>query len=283
MKFLSYQLLNRIKSKLRYLRYLRKGGVLTVPVFQLPNNHELDGKTCVITGGARGLGKALTERMLNAGAEVIVIGSNQNYLDAVQKEYVYRSLQVYKWDMTDISHIDECLTEIIFLSNNKRVDIWINNAAYVVEHKIMRESPMLTFDKTFALNVKSLLFVGQAVCDYFKKQSIAGKMINISSLNSVQADLHPYYISKHAVNAITEALAKEYIPYGININGVAPGYLPSGINNVDIEQNGYRDQSLAKRYVRLEEIAELVLFLISGRANSIVGQTIFCDGGDTLR
>ncbi len=142
---------------------------------------------------------------------------------------------------------------------------------------------MSTYDKTFDLNVNSLLFVGEAVCKYFKDNRINGKMINISSLSSIQADTHPYFISKRAVNAITEGLAKKYIPYAINVNGIAPGYLPSGINFTNVEKNSFREDSLAKRYVRLEEIAELVLFMVSGRGNSIVGQTIFCDGGDTLR
>jgi NAD(P)-dependent dehydrogenase (short-subunit alcohol dehydrogenase family) len=192
-------------------------------------------------------------------------------------------LHTYQWDLTDLTNIEQQLAHIADLSKSKIFQIWINNAAYVTGNGEMNANPMSTYDKTFDLNVKSLLFVGEAVCKYFKDNRINGKMINISSLSSIQADTHPYFISKRAVNAITEGLAKKYIPYAINVNGIAPGYLPSGINFTNVEKNSFREDSLAKRYVRLEEIAELVLFMVSGRGNSIVGQTIFCDGGDTLR
>ena len=276
-------ILNGFKTRWRYLTYLKKGGVLQVPVYVLPETKELYGTTCVVTGGAHGLGEVITKRLLSAGAEVIVIGRNKTKLDILQNSLKNECLHTFQWDLTDLSNIKQQLLRVADMSKNKCFHIWINNAAYVSGNGEMIANPMTTYDKTFDLNVKSLLFVGQTVCNYFKDNRIMGKMINISSLSSIQADIHPYYISKCAVNAITEGLAKKYIPYAINVNGIAPGYLPSGINYTNVDINAYREQSLAKRYVRLEEIAELVLFLVSGRGNSIVGQTIFCDGGDTLR
>lgn len=102
-------------------------------------------------------------------------------------------------------------------------------------------------------------------------------------MNGKQTLLDAYYLSKATVDKITEALASKYLKYGIIVNGIAPGFLPSGINSTDVYSNAFNDKMYSRRFVLLEEVSELVLFLASGRANSIVGQTISVDGGTTLR
>ncbi|MBQ7191519.1 MAG: SDR family NAD(P)-dependent oxidoreductase [Paludibacteraceae bacterium] len=191
------------------LIYLKKGGVLHVPVYVLQETKEPCGFTCVVTGGARGLGECITRRLLSAGAEVIVVGRNIDKLEMLQNSIKNELLHTYQWDLTDLTNIEQQLARIADLSKSKIFQIWINNAAYVTGNGEMNANPMSTYYKTFDLNIKSLLFVGEAVCKYFKDNRINGKMINISSLSSIQADTHPYFISKRAVNAITEGLAKK--------------------------------------------------------------------------
>lgn len=271
-------LLRKIRAAIRFAKYIKRGGKINVSISQLSENEQLKGKVCVVTGGAKGLGAMITKRFLSAGAEVIAIGSNQEHLNAFSKEMNNAKLRTYQWDLTDIANIDERLLELSQLTPLQTIDVWVNNAGYLVHDDGTEQQ----FDKTFALNVKALYYIGQAVCDKMVELNVQGKMINISSINSIQAVLSPYYISKASVNSITKALAKKYILNGVNVNGIAPGYIPSGINYTNIYKNAYREQSYDKRYVLLEEVAELALFLVSGRANSIVGQTIFVDGGDTL-
>lgn len=273
------RILRKIRSAIRCIRYYNKGGVLNVNINVSPENELLKNKVCVVTGGAKGLGAMITKRFLSAGAEVIAIGSNQVHLDDFAKEMNNEKLHTYQWNLTDISNIEDRLTKIIALTPLQTIDVWVNNAGYLVED----DGSEREYDRTFNLNVKALYFVGKAVCEKMVELHVQGKMVNVSSINSIQATLSPYYISKASVNLITSALAKKYIHNGININGIAPGYLPSGINYADIHHNAYREQSYSKRFVLLEEVAELALFLVSGRANSIVGQTIFIDGGDTLQ
>lgn len=109
------------------------------------------------------------------------------------------------------------------------------------------------------------------------------KLLTYRLINGIEAWVSPYYLSKWAGNCITGGLAKKYAPFGIVTNAVAPGYIPSGINETNVYDNAYTEKTLTKRMVTLEEISEIVLFLASDKANSILGQTIVCDGGVTLR
>ena len=109
-----------------------------------------------------------------------------------------------------------------------------------------------------------------------------GKIINISSICAFQANVDPYFMSKRAVNAITEGFAKKYAPYNIIVNGIAPGYCDSSINKINAEVNAYREEPANNRITTPYEIAELALFLCGGASNGIIGQTIVCDGGALL-
>jgi oxidoreductase, short chain dehydrogenase/reductase family protein len=259
-------------------KYARRGGVVYVSVNQSSSNEEFQNKVCVVTGGSRGLGFTLTKTFLNSGAKVVMIGSNQEALVCVKKKMKNDKLYYYHWDLTDLTDIPCRLKEICKLVG--KIDVWVNNAAYVTNKNCLEGASV--FDKTIEVNLKSLLYVSISVAEYYKMNSIYGKIINISSLNSVQGSLSPYSISKCGVNFITQGLAKQYIDNHIIVNGIAPGYIPTGINQMDIYSNAYNELQRSHRYVLPEEIAELVLFLASDRANSIVGQTIFCDGGTTL-
>lgn len=269
-------MIKKIFNWLRFLRYIKRGGVYYVSLQTVLDSEILMNKVCVVTGGSKGLGLAIARRLLSAGAVVIAIGSDEKRLKEAKSKLNSDKFLCYCWDLTDITTIGKRLNDIISLAG--RLDVWINNAG-----RLTLESSPSEFDETINLNVKSLLYISEYVASYYKNFSIKGKIVNVSSCNSVQGGLSPYYISKHAVNCITEGLAKKYLDYGIIVNGVAPGYLPTSINACDVYENAFFDMTGYKRYTMLEEIAELVLLLSSDRCNCIVGQTIICDGGITLR
>ena len=273
----------KIRATLRYLLYLRKGAVMNVTIHTLLPNSELKYRICVVTGGAKGLGLVIVKRLLSSGAKVVIVGSNKSRLDDAEKELASDNVRTFHWGLTDVRSLDARINAIAHCFDGRDFDVWINNAAYLSAAPTFQKDSTETFDRTFDLNVKSLLFVSKAVCDYYKNNGIQGKMITISSMNAKQAYLDAYYLSKSTADKITEALAAEYVKYGIIVNGIAPGFLPSGINAADVTENVYNERNYSRRYVLLEEVAELALFLSCGRANSIVGQTIMIDGGTTLR
>ncbi|MBQ4508121.1 MAG: SDR family oxidoreductase [Paludibacteraceae bacterium] len=277
------KILRKIISLLRFLKYLDKGGVMTVTISQLPANQELLDKVCVVTGGAVGLGSYITHRLLTSGATVIMISSSEKHInEALEKENSDR-LFGYVWNLNNITDINGHLKKICEQTPQNRIDAWINNAAFVSDSAddIGGNSTEI-FDKTFDLNVRSLFFVSEAVCEYFKYNNIQGKIVNISSRSSALLEPKPYHLSKYTVNGITMALAKKYMANGIYINAIGVGMLPIGINETDITLNAYNSQTASKRFVLPEEVAELVQFLLDNRGNSIIGQIIFCDGGDNL-
>ena len=266
-----------------FVRYIRSGGCVYVDVRTSNPNYEFQNKVIVVTGGAKGLGLTLTKSFLDAGGNVVMIGRNEQHLQQTLADLGSNNLYAYCWDLTDVSNVQMHLDAISKMAG--QIDIWVNNAG-LLPHSVTPQDQIGTktslFDKVINTNVKSLLFVGESVAEYWKCRSVHGKMINISSMNSVQPCLQPYHLSKNSVNFITQGLAKKYIGYNIIVNGIAPGYVPTGINMTDVKHNAYHPLQRNERFVLPEEIAELALFLASDRSNSIVGQIIFCDGGTTL-
>lgn len=261
-----------------FLKYIKRGGVTNVSLQKVDINNILAGKSIVITGGSDGLGLVMAQTFLDAGAEVLITGRHLDKLESVCRSLNSNRLHCAEWDVTDFSVIQMKLDSI--LSKMERMDVFINNAAFMSNGDWYND--MRIFDKTIDTNLKSVLYISQAVAEYYVKQQICGKIINISSLNAVQGSTSPYYISKWGVNCITEGLAKKYIGQHVVVNGIAPGFLPTGINKTNANANAYLNTP-NQRFVMPSEIAEIALFLASDRANSIVGQTILCDGGKTLR
>lgn len=277
--------MNPLKVTTRYLRnfikFMRKGGLVKVQINQLARSSEFQGKVVVVTGGASGLGFSISKAFFNAGAIVVMIGRNKTHLqNAVNMFHSDRAIS-YCWDFDDIQGGVEIIKLHLqaIVAKVGKIDVWINNAG-VLQQNSSDMSKM--FDDMIRINLKAVLYIGEEVCKYYKQNSIQGKLINVSSMNAAQPSIHPYHISKSAVNFVTVSLAKQYAVHQISVNGIAPGYIPTGINSTNVEENAYHELMGNKRYVLPEEVAELAVFLGSDRAKSIVGQTIFIDGGTTI-
>ena len=180
--------------------------------------------------------------------------------------------------MTDIAAIPGKLKEAKALLGG--CDIFVNNAAFVAHYQ--RDEAY--FDQMLTTNLKAVHYICLALIDDWKSvpEERPKKIINISSLNAYQGAAHPYYYAKRAMLSLTEGLARKYAGDNILVNGVAPGITASSINARDVRENAYHKAPI-QRVILPEEIAEIVHFLATDAANGIVGQTIVCDGGVTLR
>lgn len=262
---------------MKYLKWCFRGGYTEINYSTIAYPEILKGKRVLITGGSEGIGLAIAKKFQAAGAKVVVTGRNADKLQKVVS-VSNGKLQTLQWDVCDIAKIEENLQKVFNMIGG--IDVFVNNAAYVTN-----DYPTLeVFEKTMTTNVKAAYFLCGKVCEmmHIANGNKGGHILNISSINSYQTDTHPYFISKKALNGITEGFAKRYAPYNIIVNGIAPGYCNSSINKQEVHKNAFREEHLNKRITLPEEIAEIALFLCSGAANGIIGQTIRCDGGALL-
>ena len=144
------------------------------------------------------------------------------------------------------------------------------------------------WDRIYAINLKGLFFLTQALTGRWKKQMVHDeyrKVINISSQGGFVGATYPYRMVKWDIRGLTEGLGKALVKDRIIVNGIAPGVVKTSMQQFSVQQgdNLYTDQNPMGRVILPGEIAELAVFLINDASNAIVGQTIVCDGGYTLK
>jgi 3-oxoacyl-[acyl-carrier protein] reductase len=241
----------------------------------------LDGKTAIITGSSRGIGRAIAEQLADLGANVVI-----NYVSSPDKakEVVEGIIQkggkaiALHADLGKMSDIEALFTNTI--TEFGKVDILVNNAGLMIT-KPLAEVTEADFDRQFALNVKGTFFACQQAMKHMENY---GRIVNIST--SVIGQMFPSYSvyagTKGAVEQFTRQLAKEFGSKQITINAVAPGPV-----NTELFQAGKTEQQIEgmkkmNAFGRLgepEDIADVIEFLVSAKSQWVTGQTIRVNGG----
>lgn len=243
----------------------------------------LEGKTALVTGGGRGLGKSMALSLAEAGANVAVASRTEKELKEVAKEIDEFSVKSYYkvLDVTDQKSIKSCVKELI--EEEGKIDILINAAGG------NRRTPLLDVNEddwefVMNLNLKSVLFCSQAVIPYMQKQQ-SGKIINVASLSSEIGlpNLPLYGASKGGVSQLTKSLALDFASDGISVNAIGPGYFQTKMTE-SVFKNEERVESMKNRipmgrFGELDDIKGTSVFLASSAADYITGQTIYVDGG----
>lgn len=243
---------------------------------------DISGKTALITGGNRGVGKAISIALAEAGADVIVVsrsGDAENVISEIENRG-RRGFSITH-DVGDVSKINELVEKAYGLTGD--VNILVNNAG------VQRRSPAVQFseedwDLVTNVNAKAVFFL----CQAFGKKMIEnkeGKIINIASLLSFQGGftVPAYAASKGAVAQFTKSLANEWASLGVNVNAVAPGYIATDMNEALINDSNRNKEILSRipagRWGKPEDIAGAVTFLATPAANYIHGEIVVVDGG----
>jgi Dehydrogenases with different specificities (related to short-chain alcohol dehydrogenases) len=241
----------------------------------------LDGKSAIVTGASRGIGRVIALKLASLGARVAVnYVHSQSKADAVVEEIVNQGGQAIAVQ-ADIAHITE--TEKLFqetLTHFGKVDILINNAGRILYQPIT-EVTEDEFDDIFAVNVKGTYFAIQQAMKFMEK---GGRIVNFST--SVNGQMFPTYSvyagAKGAVEQFTRQLAKEFGPKGITINAVAPGPVNTELFSAEKTQEQIDALGKMDAFGRIGEpgdIAGAVALLVSPDAQWITGQTIRVNGG----
>jgi NAD(P)-dependent dehydrogenase (short-subunit alcohol dehydrogenase family) len=258
----------------------------------------LEEKTCIVTGAARGIGKALAIKYAEKGANIVLIDLNKENVEATAKE-IAEGLGVTVLplvvDVTSSPQISAALEEIG--SQFTKIDV-LAHCAGISTSRLILDIEEEEWDRVFNVNLKSLYLLSKGVAKSMIKNEVKnGKIVSISSQASKIGELGngAYCASKAGVNSLTQVLALELAEYGISVNAVCPGFV-----DTEMLQEVFRKRSVIEgkapeeyehlltsqvpmgRLAKPEEIAEFMLFLSSEKANYITGTSMTIAGGKTL-
>lgn len=256
----------------------------------------------IVTGGASGIGKAVVKRLLEAGAEVMCADVNEKAREEILNEFSeYKDrLEFVKTDVTDKKSIDHMVR--FTKERFKKINYLVNNAGIniprlLVDPQGKEEVAEEIFDKITMVNQKGAVLCTQSVVREMLKNEIKGVIVNMASESALEGSEGQsiYAGTKAALYSYTRSWAKELGKYGIRVVGLAPGILePTGLRTPEYERalaytrgitveelrRTYESLSIPLRRVgKLEEVANLVCFLISDLASYITGTVVNISGG----
>jgi NAD(P)-dependent dehydrogenase (short-subunit alcohol dehydrogenase family) len=244
----------------------------------------LKGKSGIVTGGGTGLGKAMATAVVQAGAEILIVGRRKEVLEEAAKEMNWFGgpaipFQADITKMGDISTIvDKAMKEF------GKIDFLFNNAGkgHPAPPEDYKESD---WDEVLTTNLKGPFFLAQAVGRTMIAAKRPGSIINTSSIMAfiTLKDTPAYPTSKAAISQLTKALANSWANYGIRVNAIAPGWFLTEISQRRFEDREWSSQIISRiplgRTGETEELGGVAVFLASDASSYVTGQTIIVDGG----
>ena len=244
--------------------------------YSQPNNR-LKNKKIIITGGGRGLGKAMAQKFISEGAEVLIAGRNEETLRNVSNELKckYLVLDVAKTETFKdfINKADEMLDGVNCL---------VNNAGISLHEKTFFDVTPETFDAQINTNFKGVFFLTQEFITLVKNRNEKATILFTSSETGDTMDFRPYGFTKAAVNSMVQGLAYLFAKDGIRINAVAPGITASDMTGYSQDGNLYLGINATERVYLPAEVAETACFLLSDISGCISGQIIVCNNARTI-
>jgi NAD(P)-dependent dehydrogenase (short-subunit alcohol dehydrogenase family) len=256
-----------------------------------PKFCNLAGKVAIITGAAKGMGRAHALTLARAGAKVVVtdidVDGIQKVVEEIKKERG-EAISI-KCDQSQKSDIDDVISQTV--SKFGKIDILVNNAG-IFPFKPFLEMEEKDFEKVIDVNLKGYFLMTSACAKEMQKNSKnekgqRGAIVNISSVAAIKgfAGLAHYCASKGGVNAMSNAIAIELAPLGIRINCIDPGAIDTPGASIAQMPEEQRKAIMApipmKRQASAEEVANAVLFLVSDEASYMTGAEVVVDGGWT--
>jgi NAD(P)-dependent dehydrogenase (short-subunit alcohol dehydrogenase family) len=249
-------------------------------------NFQLNDRVAIVTGGNRGLGRAISQALSEAGAQVAVASRNLEQAQSAAAEIqaqTGQSCRGYACDMTQPEQITALVEQV--LKDFGHIDIVVNNAGININRPI-EELSLEEFRQVLDTNLTGAWFLCRAVAAHFKARKF-GRLINVSSTAAFSSypGLTPYASSKAALVQMTRTLALEWGPFNITANSILPGPIATEINQYARQDPKINQQFLAmmpvRRWGEAWEVGALAVFLASDASAFITGASIPIDGGRT--
>jgi 2-deoxy-D-gluconate 3-dehydrogenase len=255
-----------------------------VPRISLNEILRLDGKTAIVTGGAKGIGRGIAERLIEAGARVVIADIDESAGEGAAQEL---GSQFVRADMASEDDLRVLIRTT--LESQGRLDILVNNAG-IYPFKPVLEMTAAEWDRVHAVNLRGLFLLSREFAKAVAEQGDGGAIVNIGSIDSFHPSsvgLAAYDASKGGVLMFTRNFALEAAPLGIRVNMIAPG----GITTEGVAAQGDMPEELARQFLARvplgrwgepDDIATMTLVLVTPLSAYVTGAAFVVDGGRLL-
>lgn len=250
------------------------------------NLFNLDGRVALVTGGSRGIGRAISLGLAAFGADVAILGlspKTEEVIDEISKLGA-RGLFI-KGNVADIGESRRAVDRVV--GELGKIDILINNAGVGTAHPAEQVTPD-EWDEVMGVNVRGLFFITQAVGKHMIGRRQGGRVINIGSIFGIvgsEIGASVYHAAKGSIVVLTRALACEWAKYGILVNSIGPGFITTDMTKelqaTPVLGDLIKNRHALGRFGRPEEIVGAAVLLAGDGATFITGQNLFVDGGYT--
>ncbi len=243
-------------------------------------NDMLAGQCAVVTGAARGIGRAIAAALAGAGADIAIVDRAEPEMAAetiAQVEAYGRKAVFYYGDVTDYAGCEALVKQIV--TDFGKIDILVNNAG-ITKDMLMPQMGEAEFDAVISVNLKGTFQMMRHVSRQMMRKKY-GRIVNISSVAGIMGNAGQvnYAASKAGVIGMTKSAAKELAARGITVNAVAPGLVETDMTKNLTDNNGLAASVPLGRMAQPEEVANLVTYLASPMAGYVTGEVIRIDGG----
>jgi NAD(P)-dependent dehydrogenase (short-subunit alcohol dehydrogenase family) len=248
---------------------------------------ELDGKVALVTGGSKGIGRAIALRFAEAGADIALAARGREDLEGAAEEVgkLGRRALPVPTDVADVGQVTALVKKTV--QDLGTIDILVNNAGAAPFRAPVDEIKEEGFEKYFKVSFTSAFYCTKAAGPFLLEGG-NGSVINVASVAGFTASpgLAYYASAKAALISFTRTVAHEWAPRGVRVNAIAPGWIETDMNDALRQDErwyeGVRRTIPMGRWGTAEEIAEVALFLASDAASYITGSVIVADGGQTI-
>ncbi len=248
---------------------------------------DLTGKTAIVTGGSRGIGREMADALAEAGAKLMLCARREEWLNETVNEFRSKGIDVHgkSCDVSKSAEVTAIVDETIAKFGS--VDILVNNAG-ISWGAMPEDMPIEQWQKVIDVNLTGCFLMAQAVGrEMLKKNS--GSIINIASIAGMTSSANgPFYsgyaASKAGLIGLTRELAASWGRRGIRVNAIAPGFFHSRLADavIDIYERSIQENNVIPRVGEEGELKGVVVFLASDASSYVTGQTIAVDGGMTV-
>jgi 3-oxoacyl-[acyl-carrier protein] reductase len=251
----------------------------------------LEGKTAIVTGGARGIGKATVAQFLKQGAKVAILDLSLEGVERRFQSYEGRVLEI-EIDIRNYHQVENAIRLVEEKFNS--IDALINNAG-LLQDNLIEEMTEEEWDQVIDVNLKGSFNCCKAVTPYMKRQN-TGKIVMVSSLAALGATARVNYVAaKAGIQGMTRSLARELGPFGIYVNAVAPGYIETDMSKVSeesaskrgiVDYNLFLKEMIANNPIQRigtpADVANVIEFLASDKSDYVTGQIIYVSGSPSV-